>query len=145
MSKIILLFYFIISISTFSLNFSIAPTKFDLDLSKSETKEAYIINNTSSPLRVEIYLDKAEGYENKDLNSNIVIFPKLISIKPGGKQSVRFKVKSTENLEKGKYKSLLVFREKPKEIKQKIQESEKFSTEFKFITEIAIGVTGEKR
>mgnify|MGYP001268749036 CR=1 FL=1 len=145
MSKIILLFYFIISISTFSLNFSIAPTKFDLDLSKNETKEAYIINNTSSPLRVEIYLDKAEGYENKDLNSNIVIFPKLISIKPGGKQSVRFKVKSTENLEKGKYKSLLVFREKPKEIKQKIQESEKFSTEFKFITEIAIGVTGEKR
>lgn len=145
MNRIILLLYFIVSISSFSLNFSIAPTKFDLDLSKNETNEAYIINNTSSPLRVEIYLDKAEGFEDKDLNSNIVVFPKLISVKPGGKQSVRFKIKSTENLEKGKYKSLLVFREKPKEIKQKTEENENFSTEFNFITEIAIGITGEKR
>lgn len=140
-----LLIFLIISFSTFALNFSIAPTKFDLDLSKNETKEAYIINNTSAPLRVEIYLDKAEGYEDKNLNSNIVVFPKLVSVKPGGKQSIRFKVKSSEELEKGEYKSLLVFREKPKEIKQKTQESEEFSTDFNFITEIAIGVRGEKK
>lgn len=145
MIKIVSLLYFIVFVVSFSLNFSIAPTSFNLDLSKNETNEAYIINNTSAPLRIEIYLDEAEGFENKSLSSNIMIFPKLISVKPGGKQSVRFKIKSTEKLEKGKYKSLLVFREKPKEIKQKTEEDDGFSTEFNFITEIAIGITGEKR
>lgn len=149
MKKIILIFILaIFSTLSYSLNFSIAPTKFEVDLNKRETQEAFIINNTSSPLRIEVYLDTLEGYEEKNLNSNIVIFPKKVSVRPGGKQTVRFRVKDIENLKDGEYKSLLVFKEIPKDIKTTgTNKSDEIITEFSFITELAvriIGVKGEK-
>lgn len=144
--RVFFLVYILTFISVYALNFSIAPTKFQVDLDKIETQEAYIINNTSTPLRIEVYLDVAQGYEGRDLNSNIVFFPKLVSVKPGGRQSVRFRLKDIEELKKGEYKSLLVFREKPQQIK-KIDKSEEkeVTTEFNFITEVAIGIKGEKK
>lgn len=146
MRKISLLFViFMMSKIMYGLNFSIAPTKFNINLNKIETQEAYIINNTAEPLRVEVYVDTAEGYEKNNLNSNIVIFPKIISVKPGMKQVVRFRVKPSKDMAKGKYKSLLVFRELPKNIKVIDNEnSKKFETDFKFITEVAVGVNGIK-
>lgn len=134
-------------LSSYALNFTIAPTSFEVNLDKVETHEVFVINNTVVPLRLEIYVDTAENYEEKNLNSNIVIFPKKISIKPGAKQIVRFRVKAPKELEKGKYKSLLVFREMPSELKQKVEvktSKEGVATNLSFITEIAIGVTGIK-
>lgn len=145
MRKLIFIVMILISQITYSLNFSIAPTKFHVNLDKPETQEAYIINNTAQPLRIEIYVDIAEGYEENNLNSNITIFPKIISIKPGGKQTIRFRVKANKNLKVGEYKSLLVFKESPNEIKEIKEDGEKdLITDFKFLTEIAVGVTGVK-
>lgn len=148
MKKILYFFIFTISyFSSYALNFTIAPTSFEVDLDKVETHEVFVINNTVTPLRLEVYVDTAKDYEKKSLNSNIVIFPKKISIKPGAKQIVRFRVKVPKELEKGKYKSLLVFREIPSELKQKVEiksTNEGVATNLSFITEIAIGVTGIK-
>lgn len=142
MKKIFLLFIFLYTVS-FGLNFSVAPTKFELDLKKSTTNEVYIINNTAKPLRLDVYLETPEGYEKNNLDDKITIFPKVVSVKPGAKQTVRFKVKVDKDMPKGKYKSLLVFRERPSDIKSKSQnKSEGLSTSITFITEIAIGVTG---
>lgn len=76
---------FIIGINLYALNFSVAPTSFKVELKKTVTQEVYIINNTSAPLRIETYLEAAESFENFNLNDNITVFPKMISIKPGAK------------------------------------------------------------
>ncbi|MGY0393863.1 fimbria/pilus periplasmic chaperone [Fusobacterium sp. SYSU M8A802] len=124
------------------LNFSVAPTSFQLDLEKNQTNEVYLINNTSEPLRIEVFTEAPESYENNNFNDRITIFPKVFSIKPGAKQTVRFKIKIDKDMDIGEYKSLLVFREKKSEIKAENRKSIEFSTNLSFITELAIGITG---
>lgn len=131
---------------SYSLNFTAAPVNFEINLEKTTTEEVILINNTPSPLRIEAYIDTLEGYEEKNLNSNIVIFPKKISIKPGGKQVIRFRVKPSKDMESGKYKSLLVFQEIPSEIKTQGEDDKitGVAVGFQLITELAIVVTGVK-
>lgn len=147
--KRIIYIIFMLAIFNFSygLNFTVAPISFEISLEKAITEEVILINNTPKPLRIEAYIDILEGYEEKNLNSNIVIFPKKISIKPGGKQVIRFRVKPSENMQAGKYKSLLVFQEIPSEIKTENSNGtlSKISAGFQLITELAIIVTGVKK
>ncbi|WP_300342069.1 molecular chaperone [Fusobacterium sp.] len=124
------------------LNFSVAPTSFQLDLEKNQTNEVYLINNTSEPLRIEVFTETPESYENNNFNDRITIFPKVFSIKPGAKQTVRFKIKIDKDMEIGEYKSLLVFREKKNKIKSENNNDTSFSTNLSFITELVIGLTG---
>lgn len=145
MKKIILICFIIFTQSVWSLNFSIAPTKFEADLSKTTYHEAYIINNTAQPLRIEVYTEAPKSYEKYNLNDEITIFPKIISIKPASKQEIRFRVKSSENIKNGEYKSLLVFREVPGKIKKTVSvksENSKMETELHMITEAAVNVFG---
>lgn len=145
MKKIIFIMQFIFfSITAWSLNFSIAPTKFEADLSKTTNHEAYLINNTSKPLRIKVYTETPKSYENYNLNENITIFPKMISIKPGAKQEIRFRVKPSENMEDGEYRSFLVFKEMPGEIKKETADkTEELITDLKVVTEVAVNVFGE--
>ncbi|MGK4199579.1 hypothetical protein [Fusobacterium sp. HC1336] len=143
---LVILVVVLCSTNLFALSFSIAPTEFDISLDKNQLHEAYIMNNTFSPLRIEIYKEDVKGYEDKSITEDIIIFPKIISIRPGGKQLVRFKVKPNPSREKGVYRSLLVFRESPNNIKTiSKNENGNFETKLNFITEIAIGVKGEKK
>ena len=129
---------------TLCLNFSVSPTKFEVDLSKDGTYEAYLLNNTPNPLRIEVYTEVPKGYEENNLNKNIVIYPKKISIKPGGKKGLRFKVKGIKNIDKKTYKTLLVFRESLPNIKEKVEtRNSRVNMDLSFITEIAIGVYGK--
>lgn len=148
MKKILYIIFMIIIFNfSYSLNFTAAPVNFEVNLEKAITEEIYIINNTPEPLRIEAYIDTLKGYEDKSLNSNIVIFPKKISIKPGEKQTIRFRIKPSENMESGKYKSLLVLQEIPSEIKKEnsAETLKGVSAEFKLVTELAIVVTGIKK
>ena len=141
---IVVIIFFITNIVTLCLNFSVSPTKFEVDLSKDGTYEAYLLNNTPTPLRIEVYTEVPKGYEENNLNKNIVIYPKKISIKPGGKKEIRFKVKSIKNINKKTYKTLLVFRESLPNIKEKVEtRNSRVNMELSFITEIAIGVYGK--
>ena len=88
---IVVIIFFITNIVTLCLNFSVSPTKFEVDLSKDGTYEAYLLNNTPTPLRIEVYTEVSKGYEENNLNKNIVIYPKKISIKPGGKKRLDLK------------------------------------------------------
>lgn len=146
MKKIILLCFIIFAQPVWSLNFSIAPTKFEADLSKTTYHEAYLINNTAQPLRIEVYTEAPKSYENYNLNKEITIFPKIISIKPASKQEIRFRVKPPENMKDGEYRSLLVFREVPGKIKKTISiksQNLEMETELTMITEAAVSVFGE--
>lgn len=135
--------FFISSLISYALNFSIYPTRFEVDMKKSNTQELYITNNTSSPLRIEIFPESDKEFgKDYNLNSNITIFPKVISIKPAGKQTVRFRVKPSENIKNGELKSFITFREITNEIKTKNTENKNnsISSEVKLITEISIPV-----
>lgn len=141
---IVVIIFFITNIVTLCLNFSVSPTKFEVDLSKDGTYEAYLLNNTPTPLRIEVYTEVSKGYEENNLNKNIVIYPKKISIKPGGKKEIRFKVKSIKNIDKKTFKTLLVFRESLPNIKEKVEtRNSRVNMDLSFITEIAIGVYGK--
>ena len=144
MKKIIILCLFIIiGTLSFALNFTIYPTKFEVDLSKSSTQEMYIVNNTDSPLRVGIAPESDKKFgENYNLNSNIKVFPKVVSVKPAGKQIVRFRVIPDKNLKDGEYKSYITFTEIPAEIKRSEEVSENISSEVQMITAIMISVYG---
>lgn len=145
MKKIIFFILFIVTTTiSLALNFSIYPTKFEIDLSKTSTYEMYIINNTDLPLRIGITLESDKNFGEKyNLNSNIKIFPKTASIKPAGKQIVRFRVTPNENTKDGEYKSYITFTEIPPEIKTTKKNTNDITSEIKMITAIMISVYGE--
>ena len=133
-----------ISILSYSLNFSVAPTGFSVELNKTSTQEVTIINNTTEPLRLDAAFQSDPTFGEKyNINQNLTVFPKTISLKPAGKQVIRFRVKPDSKLQNGEYKSLLTFTEVPGEIKTTAQSNET-SSNLKFITEINISVYGYK-
>lgn len=141
--KIFFLFYLLLfNINIFALNFSIYPTRFNIDFTKNKTYEMKIINNTGIPLRINIFIEDIKG--KKSLKKFIRIFPKKLSIKPGGKNLVRFNFKNIKSLPSGKYDTLLVASEvKEKDLKIKQNDEHKF--DIKMYTEIALHIGGEKK
>ncbi|MDH6458154.1 P pilus assembly chaperone PapD [Fusobacterium sp. PH5-7] len=135
-----------ISILSYSLNFSVAPTGFSVELNKTSTQEVTIINNTTEPLRLDAAFQSDPAFGEKyNINQNLTVFPKTISLKPAGKQTVRFRVKPDSKLQNGEYKSLLTFTEVPGEIKTVSKTTNKgVSSNLNFITKITISVYGYK-
>lgn len=146
MRKIYIFFaMLIITIFSYSFNFSVAPTGFYLDLNKVATNEIYIFNNTSKPLRIQTYFEEDEDFGAEyNLNENIAVFPKTVAIKPGGKQTVRFRVKPGKNLKDGEYKSYIFFKEIPQEIKTTAEKTDGngVGTNVAILAEIGISVYG---
>ena len=135
-----------LSILSYSLNFSVAPTGFSVELNKPSTQEITILNNTTEPLRLDaVFQTDSDFGEKYNLNSTLTIFPKTISLKPAGKQTVRFRVKPDSNIQNGEYKSLLTFTEIPGEIKTVSSNNKNnVSSNLNFITKISISVYGYK-
>lgn len=145
MKKIIVLGLFIIlgTVAT-ALNFSIYPTKFEVDLTKSNTYEMYIVNNTDLPLRVGITPESDPNFgADYNLNSIIRVFPKTVSVKPAGKQVVRFRITPSKDIKEGEYKSHITFTEIPSAIKTKNVSLDSISSEVQMITSILISVYGK--
>ena len=142
MKKIVLILLLIISTVSLSLDFSIYPTRFEFDLSKMNTEELFIVNNTTVPLRIEIFpeVDKNFG-EEYNLNDNIKIFPKKVSVKPGGKQIVRFRV--TPKKDDGEFKSYITFKEQEKKTTTSESSSDAISSNIGILAEISIPVYGK--
>lgn len=141
--KICVFLFFIFCTLTFALNFSVFPTDFKVDATRTTTQEASVINNTTEPLRVEIYAESDPEYgKDYNLNPNIKVFPKTVSIKPGGTQKVRFRVKSDSRIRDGVNKSYLTFKEMPYEIKNasKDKNSTDIKTQLNMITVLSIPV-----
>lgn len=146
MKKLYLFFIMLsINIIVYGTNFSVAPTRFELKIDKIATNEVYVSNNTQKPLRIETYIESDNEFgADYNLNSNIAVFPKVIGIKPGGKQVVRFRVKPGQNLKDGEHKSYIVFKEIPPEIKT-IGDKKSTGddiTNISIVTELGISIYG---
>lgn len=134
-----------ISILSYSLNFSVYPTGFIVDLKKVSTHEVTITNNTTEPMRLETHFESDPSYSEKyNLNSNATIFPKTVSLKPAGKQTIRFRIKPDSKVQAGEYKSFLVFKEVPQEIKTTdLTKAKELKTAVNMVTQVNIGVYGQ--
>lgn len=142
---IFIVFFTILSSVVYCLNFSIAPTGFRIDLNKTITNEITIINNTNQSLRLESFSESDNDFGDKyNLNSNITVFPKIISIKPASSQIVRFRVKPSSNMQDGEYKSYLTFKEMQSEIKTTDSNKINGETNIAIQTEISISIYGDK-
>lgn len=144
MKKIVIIgLFYLLSTLGFALNFTVYPVRFDVDSQKVTTHEITLTNNTLEPLRIEAYpeVDKSFG-EKYNLNDKIVLFPKVVSIKPGASQTIRFRVKPNAEMKNGEYKSFITFKEQPSEIKTtaKTGEDGNITSNVRFITEISIPV-----
>ena len=128
----------------YSLNFSVEPTRFDVDLENPKTYELFIINNTGKVLRIEAEIEETK---KSSLMKNISIFPKRISIKPGRRGVVRFTVRNLEALRRGKYDNLIVIKEVDYNQDNFInnEDDKRLSFELNFNTEIALHILGEKK
>ncbi|WP_163469998.1 molecular chaperone [Fusobacterium sp. IOR10] len=146
MKKLLMLFAgTLMSIQIFAFNFSVAPTRFEVSLNKIATNEVILMNNTAEPMRVSTFLEAPEDYGKYNLNDNIKLYPKLVSIKPGGRQIVRFRVKPSSNMEPGEYKSYIVFKEKEGQVKKvatNVEESTGVGVQIKMLAEIGISIYG---
>lgn len=142
MKKVLLAALFVMSsFMSFAFNFSVAPTRFELELDKINTNEIVLINNTAEPMRLESFLETPKGYENYSLSDSIKLYPKMVAIKPGGKQLVRFRVKPSSTMKAGEYKSYVVFKEIP--LKNKSSKvNGNLDVQIKMITEVGISVYG---
>ncbi|QNM15263.1 MULTISPECIES: hypothetical protein [Fusobacterium] len=141
---IILIFLGLLSMISYSLNFSVSPTKFDIDMKQKKTYELEIVNNTGNILRITSFFEKKEGY--KSLAENIIVFPKKISIKPGGKKDIRFTIRDLEKLEAGSYKNLFVIREiEPRNNNIEIVDNKDQIFNINIITEVALHINGVKK
>lgn len=137
--KIIITFFYIIEIGySNSFNFSVAPTKIEINLLRDCVKEIYLINNTKKEIKLLPYFETPIEYENAKLEDFIEVFPKLITIFPNNEKIVKifYKTKSSIDLKK-EYKSYIIFKELP----NKLSEDEK--NKITIYNEIGIGIVGK--
>ncbi len=143
MKKILSILFLLVNCIGYALNFKVYPTSFNLDINKTSINEVTIINETLSPLRVTMYPEKdVEFGEDYNLNNNITIVPKNISLKPGASQVIRFRIKPDAVRKVGEYRSYLTFKETPPEIKTSAtSKSQELTSNIQFITELSIPIS----
>ena len=143
MKKIIVGTFIILTTITNAISFTVYPTRFEIDSKSVGIYEAEVVNNTEEPLRVTMYTEEDDNFGKEyNINENIVVVPKNIALKPGASQTVRFRFKPDKNKIDGEYKSNIIFKEIPLDIKSvsKAENNENMTSNVRFITEMAIPV-----
>lgn len=143
MKKIIVGIFIILTTITNAISFTVYPTRFEIDSKSVGIYEAEVVNNTEEPLRVTMYTEEDDNFGKEyNINENIVVVPKNIALKPGASQTVRFRFKPDKNKTDGEYKSNIIFKEIPLDIKSvsKAENNENMTSNVRFITEMAVPV-----
>lgn len=143
MKKIIVGTFIILTTITNAISFTVYPTRFEIDSKSVGIYEAEVVNNTEEPLRVTMYTEEDDNFGKEyNINENIVVVPKNIALKPGASQTVRFRFKPDKNKTDGEYKSNIIFKEIPLDIKSvsKAENNENMTSNVRFITEMAVPV-----
>lgn len=143
MKQKLIMIFLLINCIGYALNFKVYPTNFNLDINKTSINEVTIINETLNPLRVNIYPEADVDFgDSYNLNNNITIVPKNISLKPGSSQVIRFRIKPDNIRKIGEYRSYLTFKEILPEIKTSAtNNSNELKSNIQFITELSIPIS----
>ena len=116
MKKLIVLMYLLI-ISIPYANFRVAPQVQKINLNRPGTRKVYLKNESDKLKKIKIYSRKPENQKTTELYMGdwIVVYPKIVYLKPNGKKVVRMTARPPQGLADGEYRSHLVFEELPLE------------------------------
>lgn len=144
MKKNIFILFLGITSFIYAISFTVYPTRFEVDSKTVGVYEAEVVNNTQEPLRITMYTEEDANFGKEyNINDSITVVPKNISLKPGASQTVRFRFKPDKNKLDGEYKSNIIFKEIPLDIKSVNKEqsnTQDMTSKVRFITEMAIPI-----
>jgi hypothetical protein len=142
-------------------DFSVAPSRIEIDLAKPKTESFIVYNRGDGPIRVEIEttyfpvdskeMEYGEKLANKnvvadDLSSSIRISPSKISLAPGEQRAVRISIRPGSNLSEGEYRAHLLFRMLETAFSQKDSKTDekgkKMGMKLSFKLELATAIIG---
>ncbi len=102
-------------ISVLYANFQVAPQVQKMNLNRPGTKKIYLKNGTNKLKKIKIYSERPKDQKTKDLYMGdwIIVYPKIVYLKPNSKKIVRMAARPPQGLADGEYRSHLVFEELP--------------------------------
>lgn len=131
------------------LKIGVEPQYVKMDVRKPVTKEITVINMTNEFVRYKVSLEKPEKLkEEYYIGEDLIIYPRVISLKPKGTQVIRLRLKNPIDSEGIDYASKICFNELVPEKKNnsKVAVSEgKVSIQTKFVVTLemyALGTSG---
>lgn len=146
--------------SAFAASFGISPTRFEFSLAKRFTNFFTITNNSEQTVRVRVYPKFIEiGDGDKviekvghphDLSRWMVFNPRLVTVRPGRKRTVRFSVRPPKDLAEGEYRAVVFFEELPGKTASPFREKTQGSLalQLKLLTRLGVslyGMVGDRR
>ena len=146
--------------SAFAASFGVSPTRFEFSLAKRFTNFFTITNNSEQTMRVRVYPKFIEiGAEGKviekvghphDLSRWMVFNPRLVTVRPGRKRTVRFSVRPPKGLAEGEYRAVVFFEELPGKVASPFRETAQgaLALQLRLLTRLGVslyGMVGEKR
>jgi len=140
--NLIICLFILTTISLFG-NVFITEKSFLINLSRPKTQEFDLINNGTSPVRVQISTRKPSDLKDDDsyLGEYIKIYPSMVVIPAKGKRKVRFAVRAPKSLKDGEYRAILFYKTllSDKEKKNLVNESS-----IRFSIETGVQIFGRK-
>lgn len=126
LKKIVISMYLLMTSVLFA-NFQVAPQVQKMDLKRPGTHKIFLKNDTNKLKKIKIYSERPRDQKTKDLYMGdwIIVYPKLVYLKPNSKKVVRIASRPPKDLVDGEYRSNLVFEEIPT---KKYDNSEKDET-----------------
>jgi len=114
MKKLIMCIYLLLFSVIFA-NFQVAPQVQQIDLERAGTQKIYLKNDTNKLKKIKIYSERPKDQKTKDLYMGdwIIVYPKIVYLKPNSKKVIRMAARPPQNLVDGEYRSHLVFEEIP--------------------------------
>lgn len=114
MKKGIIFLLNLITCSVLLASFEVAPSIQVIDLNKPLTRQFHLSNNTNKLVKIKVYPERPENQKSKELYMGdwVVIYPKIVYLKPTEKKWVRFGVRKPEGFDKlpdGEYRTLITF------------------------------------
>jgi len=127
MLKKVIIFMYLFMTSVLFANFQVAPQIQKMDLKRPGTHKIFLKNDTNKLKKIKIYSERPRDQKTKDLYMGdwIIVYPKLVYLKPNSKKVVRIASRPPKDLPDGEYRSNLVFEEIPT---KKYDNSEKDET-----------------
>lgn len=111
MKKLYISIFSLILWSTVWAAFEVAPPIHIINLDRPFTKQVHLKNISDRLVKIKIFSERPENQKDESLYMGewIVVYPKLLYLKPGEKKVVRFAARAPKGLKDGEYRSLLVF------------------------------------
>ena len=120
-------------------NILVAPHRFIFRIDQRNTQVVEITNTSNTTKRLKVYPGKPpEMKEELYLGEWLVLYPPILTLRPGQKRAVRFSVRAPDDLKAGEYRSLLYFEELP----QQNSNSNSGKIDFQLLTKLGINLYG---